>query len=181
MLNIVIERKKSSYDYKINEKAESSFSNNWNHNSEDWFVLFDDKAEIMRVRCQSVANYNWGEYATADTCEYGDTIHEGYFKVKCFVEPRGFHGEIHGIVETKDIDGQWIGRDSMQTTKDGFQNGRWLIHDRFSKKLGKDSNYAWSAGCIILSELDLKAFNSLLKVFEVKPGDIISGEIVEVD
>jgi hypothetical protein len=180
MLNIVIERNLKSYDFKVNPKAPSSFANNWKNNSIDWFVLFDDNAEICRFKCQSVANYCFGDYATADTVEYGDTIHEGFFKIKCFVEPRSFHGEIHGIIETKDIDGQWINRESMQTTKGGLQNGRFLIHDRYSFNTNSDTNKAWSAGCIILSSLDLETFNTLLKAYEIKAGDIIEGQIVEV-
>lgn len=180
MLNFVVERKKKSYDFKANPSAPSSFSNNWKNNSIDTIAIYDEKAELARFNCQTVANYCFGDYATADTVEYGDTIREGYFKVKCFVEPRNFHGEIHGIIETKDIDGQWIDQMSMQTTKDGFQNGRFLIHDRYSKKIGGDTNYAWSAGCFILSSADLKALNTILHAYEVKSGDIISGEILEV-
>lgn len=180
MLNIVVERNKKSYDFKANPKAPSSFSNNWKNNSIDWFVLFDDNAEICRFKCQTVANYCFGDYATADTVEHGDTINEGLFKIKCFVEPRSFHGEIHGIIETKDIDGQWIGRDSMQTTKDGFQNGRFLIHDRYSFKTKCDTNTAWSAGCFILHSSDLESFNSILRAYKVEAGDIIEGQIVEV-
>lgn len=62
--------------------------------------------------------------------------------MKSFVPPRTFHGEIHAISKTRDLDGQEIDRNAMQTTKDGFQNGRWLIHDRYSQKLGRDTNYA---------------------------------------
>ena len=181
MLNIVIERNKKSYDYKVNPREKGSFANNWKNNMQDWFVLYDEDAEIVRFRCQSVANYNWGDYATADTVEYGDTIRKGYFKVKCFVEPRSFHGEIHGIIETKDVDGQWIGHDSMQTTADGFQNGRWLIHDTWSKKLGEDSNYAWSAGCLIMSSSDLASFNKVLHAYKVQPDEIIEGQVVEIE
>ena len=180
MLNFVIERNLKSYDFKVNPKKPSSFENNWKNNSLDWIVLFDDKAEICRFRCQSVANYCFGDFASADTVEHGDTIKEGYFKVKCFVEPRNFHGEIHGIIETKDIDGQWINRDSMQTTARGFQNGRFLIHDKYSFKTNNDTNSAWSAGCIILSSSDLKCLNDILHVYKVQAGDIIDGEIVEV-
>lgn len=180
MLNIVIERDLKSYDYKQNPKKESSFSNNWKNNMLDWLVLYDDSAEIFRCHVQSVANYNFGDFASADTVEYGDTLHEGYFKLKLFVEPRNFHGEIHGIIETKDIDGQWIGRDSYQYNSAGFQNGRFLLHDKYSKKLGHDSNYAWSAGCIICSSNDLASLNKIFKAYNCKAGDVISGEIVEI-
>lgn len=180
MLNLVVERKKKSYDFKVNPKEPGSFSNNYKNNSLDSIAIYDDKAEIARFKCQTVANYCFGDFATADTVDFGDTIREGYFKIKCFVEPRNFHGEIHGIIETRDIDGQWINQDSMQITADGFQNGRFLIHDRFSKKYNADTNYAWSAGCFILSSADLEAFNTILHAYNVKSGDIISGEIVEV-
>ena len=59
-----------------------------------------------------------------------DTVRAGNFTVKCFVPPRTFHGEIHAITKTRDLDGQEIDRNAMQTTKDGYQNGRWLIHDK---------------------------------------------------
>lgn len=180
MLNLVVERKKKSYDFKVNPKEPGSFSNNYKNNSLDSIAIYDDKAEIARFKCQTVANYCFGDFATADTVDFGDTIREGYFKIKCFGEPRKFHGEIHGIIETRDIDGQWINQDSMQMTANGFQNGRFLIHDRFSKKYNADTNYAWSAGCFILSSADLEAFNTILHAYNVKSGDIISGEIVEV-
>ena len=180
MLNFIVRRKKESYDFKANPSAPGSFSNNWKNNSIDTIAICDEKAELARFKCQTVANYCFGDYATADTVEYGDTIRPGYFKVKCFVEPRNFHGEIHGIIETRDIDGQWIDQKAMQTTKDGFQNGRFLIHDRFSKKYNADTNYAWSAGCFILSSFDLKALNTILHAYKVKSGDVISGELLEV-
>ena len=95
--------------------------------------------------------------------------------MKCFVPPRTFHGEIHAITKTRDLDGQEIDRNAMQTTKDGFQNGRWLIHDRYSQKLGRDTNYAWSAGCFILSSKDLEAFNRMLKSHGIKAGYAVDG------
>ena len=67
----------------------------------------------------------------------------------------------------------------MQTTDGGFQNGRWLIHDKYSFKLGKDTNYAWSAGCFILSSKDLSELNAVLKREGVKAGDEIGDEVIE--
>ena len=67
-----------------------------------------------------------------DTVCFGDSVAAGSFTVKCFVPPRTFHGEIHAITKTRDLDGQEIDRNAMQTTKDGYQNGRWLIHDKYS-------------------------------------------------
>lgn len=180
MISIKVLRKQSSYDFKVNPKKEGSFDNNWKNNSRDWFILYDDECEIARFRCQSVANYCFGDMASNGDTEHGDTIAPGLFKVKCFVDPRSFHGEIHGIIETKDLDGQWINRNSMQIVN-GFQTGRWLIHDKWSNSLKKDTNTAWSAGCIIMSSSDLKSFNDLLHAYKIKSGDIILGAIMEVE
>ena len=180
MLNIQIKRNVKSYDFMQNPKEKGSFANNWKNNSIDSFILRDDKAVIFECKCQTVANYCFGAMATADTVEYGDTIAPGEFVVKTFVESRSFHGDIHGITRTKDLDGQWINHDAMQTTKGGFQNGRFLIHDRFSFKTGEDTRYAWSAGCFILSSGDLKTFNSFLFDYNVQPGELISGILEEV-
>lgn len=180
MLNLVVERSLKSYQFKVNPNLASSFSNNYKNNSLDKIIIYDDNAEIAAFRCQTVANYCWGDYKSNGPTEWGDTVSEGYFKIKCFVEPRKFHGEIHGIIETKDLDGQVINHDSMQI-ENGYQTGRWLIHDRYSSKTGKDTNYAWSAGCFILSSDDLKAFNDILHAYQVQAGDIISGELIEVE
>ncbi len=181
MLNILIQRHKSSYAFKANPKLPDSFDNNWHNNSKDRLILRDDKAEVFSCRCQTVANYCFGDQKPGDTVSFGDTVAPGLFKVRLFVEPRNFHGEIHAICSTTDIDGQWINHEAMQTTKDGFQNGRWLIHDRYSKKLGTDSNYAWSAGCFILSSEDLESLNNMLKLCNAKPGTVISGRLEEID
>jgi len=179
MLNIVIERYSKSYNFKANPNKPGSFQNNWKNNSLDWFVLYDDNAELFRAHCQSVANYNFGEQQSLGS-EYGDTVREGPFKMKCFVEPRAFHGEIHGICETTDMDGEIINHESMQKSGD-YQLGRWLVHDRWSNKIHGDTNYAWSAGCFILSSGDLKALNVVLKSCGVKPGNIIPGNVIVIN
>lgn len=180
MLSIVVERKKTSYSFRLDLKSPDSFANNIKHNMEDSFCLFDDRAEIFRCPCQSVANYCFGEMKKSMEKDAGDTIAEGQFKMKCFVEPRSYHGEIHGIIETRDIDGQWIDRESMQEYGNGERAGRWLIHSTWSDRLRRDNSVAYSAGCIMLSSANLESFNRLLKAYEVKPGNIIPGEIVEV-
>lgn len=181
MIKLRIERTLKSYDFRENPNAPDSFANNWKNNSRDWLVLLDDKAEICRFRCQTVANYCFGKMAPGDTVEHGDTIAPGQFQVRLFAEPRAFHGEIHEIIEATDIDGQRIDGHAMQTTADGFQSGRWLIHDRYSFKLKKDTNYAWSAGCFILASGDLEALNHVLHAYKFMPGEIIAGEVIEVD
>jgi hypothetical protein len=65
------------------------------------------------------------------------------------------------------------------TLDNGFQLGRWLIHDKFSFSLGRDTNYAWSAGCFILSSMDLETLNKHLKQHGVRSGDLINGTLIE--
>jgi len=176
MLKLTIIRHKESYRFKADESKPDSFSNNWKNNSLDDFILTDDGAE---VKCQCVANYCFGDMKSGDTVSFGDSVAAGGFTVKCFVPPRTFHGEIHAITKTRDLDGQEIDRNAMQTTKDGYQNGRWLIHDKYSFSKGCDTNYAWSAGCFILSSKDLEAFNRVLKSHGIKAGDAVDGVLQE--
>ena len=180
MLRIRINRYKTSYDFKADPKKPDSFENNWKNNSLDDFILTADDTELFRCRCQSVANYCFGKMKPGDTVPHGDSVAAGDFTVRCFVPPRRFHGQIHAITKTRDIDGQEIDRNAMQTTRGGYQNGRWLIHDRFSFALGADTRFAWSAGCFILSSNDLAAFNRVLKSCGVKAGDEIQGTLIEV-
>lgn len=179
MLRVEVQRSKSSYNFRDNPNLPHSFENNWKNNSKDWFILFDDDAEICRFRCQSVANYCFGDMAQGDTVAEGDTIAEGEFTLKAFVEPRSFHGEIHAITQTVDLDGQVIDRNAMQLNASGFQNGRWLVHSRYSSKIGTDTNYAWSAGCFIVSTADLAFFAEMLHAYKVQPGELIPGQVIE--
>lgn len=173
-------RKKESYSFRADPSAPDSFENNWKNNSQDDLVLMDDGQPVYQCKCQSVANYCFGDMDTADTVAHGDTIAPGEFTVRLFVDPRNFHGEIHAITRTRDLDGQWVNHNAMQTTKGGHQNGRWLIHDKYSFKIGDDTRQAWSAGCIILSSFDLEQLNSCLKSLGLKPGHEISGLVEEV-
>ena len=180
MISIRVERRRISYSFKADPQKPDSFENNWKNNSLDRIVIHSNGADEICFRCQTVANYCFGDHAKASTVAHGDTIAPGSFIVCAFVPPRSFHGEIHAITNTKDIDGEWIDREGMQITKNGFQNGRFLIHDRFSFKTGSDTNYAWSAGCFILSSADLVLFNKILCMHHVMPGDLIGGLLIEV-
>jgi hypothetical protein len=179
MINIRVERKRASYDFRVNPHQADSFENNWKNNSLDSIIICDDNVPLVRFRCQTVANYCFGAMKTSATVLHGDTIAPGSFIMKAFVEPRSFHGEIHAITQTRDIDGEWIDHEAMQTTLGGFQNGRFLVHDKFSFKTGADTAYAWSAGCFILSSRDLEQFNKTLRTAGVKPGDLIQGLLIE--
>ena len=140
MLQLKIIRYGKSYHFKADEHKPDSFSNNWKNNSLDDFILTDDGAELFKCKCQSVANYCFGDMKSGDTVSFGDSVAAGGFTVKCFVPPRTFHGEIHAITKTRDLDGQEIDRNAMQTTKDGYQNGRWLIHDKYSLLLFRSAD-----------------------------------------
>jgi len=179
MLNIRVERRRNSYNFRADPRKPDSFENNWHNNSLDLLIIRDGHAELSRYRCQTVANYCFGAHAAATTVAHGDTVAPGNFTIKAFVPPRNFHGEIHAITRTRDIDGEWIDREGMQTARGGFQNGRFLIHDRFSPRIGGDTNYAWSAGCFIVSSADLVSFNKVLRERGVKPGDEIPGLLLE--
>jgi hypothetical protein len=179
MVNLRVERKRESYDFKADPRKPDSFENNWKNNSIDRLILRDDSVELARFPCQTVANYCFGAQATASSLPWGDTVAPGSFTVRAFVPPRSFHGEIHALTRTRDLDGEWIDHEAMQTTRGGFQNGRWLIHDRFSFKTGADTACAWSAGCFILSSADLASFNKMLRARGVKPGDLIPGTLIE--
>ena len=179
MLKLQIWRNRQSYNFKADPGKPDGFDNNWKNNSLDQLVLLKDQKVLFLAKAQTVSNYCFGDMTPGDSLPHGDTVAAGEFTLKCFVEPRAFHGEIHAITKTKDLDGQTIDRNAMQTTAGGFQNGRWLVHDRYSFKLGKDTNYAWSAGCFILSSNDLARLNAILKNEGVKAGDEISGEVIE--
>ncbi|MDR2185439.1 MAG: hypothetical protein LBO80_07225 [Treponema sp.] len=179
MINLRVERKRASYEFKIDPHKPDSFANNGKNNSLDRIIIRDDTRELARFPCQTVANYCFGGQASASSLPWGDTVAAGSFTVRAFVPQRAFHGEIHAITQTRDLDGEWIDHNAMQTTRGGFQNGRWLIHDRFSFKTGADTRRAWSAGCFILSSRDLAAFNEALRACGVKPGDLIPGTLIE--
>jgi hypothetical protein len=175
MLLIKVLRDARSFDYKVYKDRPDGFNNNYKNNSIDQLSLLDGSRVIFCCRCQSVANYCFGKERPGDTVSYGDSIAPGRFAVRCFVSPRMFHGQPHAIINAGDIDGQSIDNSAMQVTKNGYQNGRWLIHDKCNVATGKDTNYAWSAGCIILSSGDLAELGVSLSATGVRAGDVIYG------
>ena len=179
MINFRVERKKESYHYKAYPGKPDSFENNWNNNSLDDLIVFNDLELALRLPCQTVANYCFGPNAGPKNNPHISTVAPGEFTVEAFADLRRFHGEIHAITRTKDLGGTWIDHNAMQVYAEGYQLGRWLIHDRYSFELKRDTNYAWSAGCFILSSKDLAALNLHLKKYGVKPGDLLPGTLVE--
>jgi len=180
MLSFKVERKKESYNFRANPNKPDSFENNWNNNSLDYLILLDSGNEVVRFKCQTVANYCFGINAGPKHKPFISTVAPGEFVIKAFVDPRSFHGEIHAITKTHDKGGRWINHNAMMILDSGYQLGRWLIHDKFSFQHGKDTNYAWSAGCFILSSSDLKSLNKHLRDKGVKAGDLITGVLHEI-
>jgi len=180
MLSFRVERKKVSYQYKAYPEKPGSFENNWKNNSLDSLILFDDLQMVVSLNCQTVANYCFGVNAGTKDNPHISTVAPGDFTIKAFVEPRNFHGEIHAITRTRDSGGRWIDHNAMQIYAEGYQLGRWLIHDKYSNDLKRDTNYAWSAGCFILSSDDLRNLNVFLRQKRVKSGDLIPGTLVEL-
>jgi hypothetical protein len=178
-LFVRIIRKQASYKYKFDMAKIDSWDNNKNNNSLDDFILFVDESRMLVSKCQTVANIPFGRFT--------DTIVPGPFQIKCFVENRMKYGMIHGIINTFDLDGQKINEDSTETVKgkngEPIDLARWLIHDWQSNKPklpNNDTSVAWSAGCFILPDNNLEVFGNLLKdSYNINPGDIINGELVD--
>lgn len=155
-LKLEVIRKHLSYDYKYKE-IEGNYLNNTKNNSLDIIRLVkNDTLILFEAKAQTVSNH--------PHMNHRDTIKEGTFQVKCFVQNFSFEGNrIHGLINALDLDGQAIDQYSMQKIGNGEAIGRWLIHDRFYAKTGKETNYAYSGGCFIMSVKDLSRFNAILK------------------
>jgi hypothetical protein len=179
-LFVRVYRKKLSYKYKRYSTWPDSWTNNDINNSLDDFILYYNEALLFKAKCQSVANIPGGRFL--------DTLAPGKFQIKCFVENRNYYGRIHGIVNAYDLDGQLINENSIETIKGS--NGapidftRWLIHDTQKQKPNPPdtlTRVAWSAGCLIMSQSDLEAFNEILDAYKVLPNELLNAEILEVD
>lgn len=101
MLKLQIWRNRQSYNFKADPGKPDGFDNNWKKNSLDLLVLLDGSAILFQCHAQTVANYCFGDMTPGDNLPHGDTVAAGEFTLKCFVEPRAFHGEIHAIIKTK--------------------------------------------------------------------------------
>lgn len=177
-LFLKILRTKDSYDYIITDPKDENFNHPYKkytkNNAIDamYIVNESDKKKILWAfpRVQTVANH--------PDFSFKDTIAPGKFEVELFVDPRKFHGEIHGIINAKDMEGQKINEYSMQIDN-GYQKGRWLIHDRYSFEKERELRSAYSGGCFILFEHELIKLNAILRSFGYKKGDILKGILKE--
>jgi hypothetical protein len=171
-------RKKSSYDYKFTPSQPGSWDNQKRNNSQDRLQLLDDDGTLVfESISQTVANLE-----TLDPgIHFLDTIAPGPFAVKLFVEQRDFWCDPHGIIRAKTLAGDAIDDNSVTATNPS----RWLVHDwqkhRSSATEGMDTSVAWSAGCFVEPDSQLAAMNQLLRDRGYGPGDIIDGELIEVD
>lgn len=170
-LFIRVERFHTSHYYKRNQLKDDDWLNNDAHNCEDNFKLFSYEDLIFKAKCQSISNIPGGKYE--------DSIAEGPFQIKCFVDKRMFYPRIHGICNTFDLGFEHINENSIEPT----DSNRWLIHDDQKLKPnppGIITRVCWSAGCIVLHKSDLEALNQILDAYKIQPGDKIDAELVEV-
>ncbi len=180
-LLVLIQRKKSSYDFKNDPSRPDSFQNNWKNNTQDTLKLMYKRQFIFSCPAQTVANYCFGKMKPRTGEKDSDTVSTGVFTLRCFADPRNFEGDVHEITSSYDNNGEVINHKAMQVDDNGYQTGRWLIHNRYSKRLGRDTNFGWSAGCFVLSSPDLEEFGRVLRDYGVKEGDLIRGLVREID
>ena len=179
-MNFIIKRKKESYNYKLRGKdSADDWHNNDINNMLDTLELWHNGDLLHSCPVQTVANMPGARFL--------DTIKPGSFGIKLFVEQRAFRGRIHGIVNAVDFDGQVIDGRSIQPVagKDGgpVNVERWLMHDtqkHAPAPVGEVTRVAWSAGCFIMSPMDLEVVGHLCETHELKAGDVVPGELVEV-
>ena len=108
MLKLTIIRYKESYRFKADESKPDSFSNNWKNNSLDDFILTADGAEVFKCKCQSVANYCFGDMKEGDAVSFGDSVAVVSLSGKSLGPPTLFHREIQPSTKTDDIGRQEI-------------------------------------------------------------------------
>lgn len=168
-------RQKISHNYKfsdeiIKKRGLNKYQANTKHNMLDFLRLCNSKEILFCcLNVQTVSNH--------PDMKYGDTIKQGEFKIKCFVDQRNFNTQIHGIINAYDLDDQKIDKYSMQMDC-GNYIGRWLIHSSFYTPLGRDTR-GYSGGCFIMSTLNMKNLNLILINNGIKSGDIIPGWLRE--
>lgn len=167
-------RNKKSHDFIINKNYKyvgngknkrfttSDYNNNTKNNMLDSAKLY--KKDTILWECnkvQTVANY-----PLADT---QDTLALGSFQIICFIDPRNYNHEIHGVINAYDIEGQRILENSMQW-EDQHWKGRFLIH-------ATQYNHAWSKACLMFHLTPLLELNSVLHAEGINSCDIIWGYI----
>lgn len=121
---------------------------------------------IFRCNLQTIANH--------PKFYFRDTIKEGGFQLKMFVDRRKYKTDIHGIINAYDLDNQLINNKSTQWDKDHWK-GRFLRHAKGKYK------FAYSGACFVSSDEDMKEENKVLRNVNVKRHDIINGILIEIE
>jgi hypothetical protein len=174
-MQLTIVRNKKSYNYKystseINEFQLNNYQSNTKNNMLDTLRLSHSGIVLFESEnVQTISNH--------PLMKHSDTVKEGNFQVKCFVDKKGFNTEIHGIINAFDIADQPIDVYSKQYDN-GQYIGRWLIHSSYYAPSGKDTK-AYSGGCFIMSTNDMLKLNRALIKAGVKKGNIIDGYLEE--
>lgn len=137
-------------------------------------ILYNDNDGIVfkTVSLQTVANH--------PEMKFEDTVAPGKFAIQCFINPRKFHGSIHGIVGAVDLEGQAIDKYSMQV-ENGFQKGRWTVHDRWWTEMNRELNHGYSGACFIMGVSDLSMLANILYKHDIHRKFIIPCLLVEVN
>lgn len=171
-------RKKSSYDYKFTPSQPGDWDNQKRNNSQDRLQLLEDTGELVfDSPSQTVANLE-----TLDAgVHFLDSVAPGPFSIRLWVEQRDFWCWPHGIIRAKTMGSDQIDENSVTPTN----ISRWLVHDwqkhRSAAPQGTDTSVAWSAGCFVEPDAKLKELGQILTGRGYKSGDIIDGELIEVD
>jgi len=170
MLNVIVERKKSSFDCKFNKNL-NSFENNIKNNTKDILKLYQGDELLFECAVQSVANH---PSVTTD-----NSIRAGKFEIKLFVEKRAFWNNVHGICNTTTKNGIAINENSVNAGSPD----RFLIHDKQKNKPAlenTETRNAYSAGCLIIASVHMNMMNKILVNKGCKPGDVILGYVIEL-
>ena len=180
-LRILVERKKTSYQFKADMNSPDSWDGDHNaqHNMEDHVQLLDGDNPIWEAWAQTVAN--------CPGVDHRNTIAPGSFAVKWNVQRNLFKGHIHGIILALTQGGQFVDSDSIAPIpgEEGTStDARWIFAHSTRKldpaPVGELTRYAWSAGCTIVSP---EAQDDLYEVgvkAGLVDGDEIPGTLVEV-
>lgn len=137
----------------------------------DKIRLWSSGVMLFSSKCQSVAIYK---------CSTLESIAPMRFECKLFAEQRGYTNPVHELINAIDMEGEEIDGKAMQVDAEAGIQGRWLIHDDFNPKTGKEYSYPMSAGCIMIPWKEYSKFNNALKLLGYARGDIVPIEIKEI-
>jgi hypothetical protein len=176
-LRIIVQRSRLSLQPLRDPSKPPAWDNNDGNNSLDLLTLYSDETPLFSCHAQTVANLEGLDPGV----HLVDTVAPGPFQLDFQVVPRLFQCKPNGICNAITLAGDRIGADCTTPTN----KARWLLHDwefpsDSGKPAGQDTRVAWSAGCFVVADLDLRKFNFALITAGAKPGDLIDG-ILEME